>query len=148
MVTDLTSDGQVLLMVDGKLKIYKNVNDIFILSQELPNSTPYAGAITDDHEWVVFGTHTGNIHIYKLSGESYFEDQTFNLPNEQARDIALTQDHSFLVIGNVVNNVFVYKHDGTKFNLLQTLTFTSSSHKMVSITNDHQLLTVTDRNSD
>ena len=51
----------MLLVVDsdGKVRIYENINDTFTLFQTL---TPLSGlslttgAITDDHEWVVFAT--------------------------------------------------------------------------------------------
>ena len=70
--------------------IYENSNGAFTLFQELSLSVPYAGAITDDHEWVVFGTDDGNMYVFKFNGESYIENQKFNLASGQARDIALT----------------------------------------------------------
>ena len=42
------------------IKVYQNINDTFVLFQELANyngnASAYGGAITDDHEWVAFST--------------------------------------------------------------------------------------------
>ena len=62
---------------DAKIRIYENINDTFILFQTLDpangSTITTAGAITDDHQWVVFGTY--NIHyeleVYKFNGSKY-----------------------------------------------------------------------------
>ena len=42
------------------IKIYQNINDKFVLFQELADYSgseyAYGGAISDDHEWVAFST--------------------------------------------------------------------------------------------
>ena len=61
-VADITGDGTMLLEVDHNkdIRVYKNVDGHLNLFQTLnpsDNSTsPKAGAITDDHQWIVFGT--------------------------------------------------------------------------------------------
>ena len=55
MVSDITSDGQRLLLVEvnNRIRIYENINDTFSLFQALTanhgTTTTYAGAITDDY---------------------------------------------------------------------------------------------------
>ena len=71
-VTDLTSDGKVLLMVQNSLiQIYKNIDNVFTYSQTIyPNDgspITYAAAITDDGEYLAFGTRQQNINIFRLN---------------------------------------------------------------------------------
>ena len=131
----------------AKIRIYKNTNNTFTLFQTLSpsdgSSHTLAGAITDDHEWVVFGTRysTRVVDVYKFDGEEYKLNQTIVI-GTYVRSIALTQDHSFLVVGTSGYYVYVYKHNGTQFNHLQNFTYSTGSWKFVSITDDHQYLTV------
>ena len=75
-MTDITSDGQVLLAIEeyAPVKIYHNVNDTFESYQNISASSgvpQYAGAITDDHERVIFGTSSKKVIIYKHDGLVY-----------------------------------------------------------------------------
>ena len=132
---------------NAKIRIYKNTNNNFSLFQTLTPSdgsaNTQAGAITDDSQWVVFGTWnaSGIVDVYKLEDQEYKINQTLLISNYVV-EIALTQDHSFLVVGTR-GNVHVYKHNGTQFNPFQILNFSLSGHKFVSMTDDHQELTVT-----
>ena len=153
-VTDLTGDGQFLLVIEleAKVRIYKNRNRLFSLFQTITpsdnSSEIYTGAITDDHEWVVFGTwefHT--IEVYKYNGERYVQNQTFSI-SYIPWHITITQDHSFLTIATNGSDVYVYKHNGSQRNLLQTFSYPSSFWKYALMTNDHQFLTVSDQSPD
>ena len=51
---------------------YNKGQDKFVLMQNITisndSSTGLSGAITDDHEWIVFGKDTGNVYVYKYNG--------------------------------------------------------------------------------
>ena len=78
-----------------------------------------AGAITDDGEFIAFGSWTGEkVDIYKWSDYfgRYISNQEITLDSGvQVQCIALTPDHSFLVVGSYGSKVIVYKHSGTQF---------------------------------
>ena len=62
---DLTSDGKWLLVVNyaANVKVYHNASNNFTLFQNIAlyhgNDSAFGGAITDDHQWVVFGRTLG-----------------------------------------------------------------------------------------
>ena len=64
-----------------------------------------AGVITDDHEWIVFGSNdhrfpTKVIEVYKFNGQEYVPNQNlFFNTTYGVRDIDMTQDHLYLVVG-------------------------------------------------
>ena len=105
-IVDLTGDGKMLLEVnlDANIKIYKNLNNTFTILQTLTPSDgasqTKAGAITDDHEWIAFGTWNSAkvVDIHKFDGQKYTINQTIQI-STSVRSIAMTQDHSFLAVG-------------------------------------------------
>ena len=113
------------------------------------SSLTYSGAISDDHEWVVFSSwNSTNTFVYKLENETYTLKQIIKT-SSKVRHLAMSPDHLFLILGTIGPLVCVYKHDGIQFNLSpQMLNYFYSSPKFVSITNDHQFLTVSEMNSE
>ena len=107
-----------MVEIDALIRIYNNINNIFTLSQTLftldASGITYSGAITNDHEWLVFGTNYNNIYVYKLSGGKYVHYENFAIA-AAARSISLTEDHMYLAIGTIDNFAYVYKFNGTKF---------------------------------
>ena len=149
---DITSDGQWLLVVEyypARVKIYKNKNDLFNLFQEISppdgQGSTHAGAITDDHQWVVFSTYSSpySLYAYQLNGSSYELNQTISVVDDIWTQ-AITPDHTFMVAGEQGYYVYVYKHNGTQFNSLQNFTYSSNYIKLVSITDDHQYFMVSE----
>ena len=57
----------------AKVRIYENINYTYNIFQNLlfnGSSITYAGAITDDHDLVVFGTHDSKtVYAYKFNGQ-------------------------------------------------------------------------------
>ena len=105
MLTDITADGSKLLEIDqnGNARVYENNNNVFTLAQTLTPSTATTdargGAITDDGQWIAFGSWSGKfVDIFKWTGSSYTINQTISVPYE-VRDIALTPDHMFMGVG-------------------------------------------------
>ena len=137
---------------DAKIRVYENIDNTFTLLQMFTPSggstATRAGAITDDHEWIVFGTWNSpsEIEIHKFNGSKYEPYQTISVSNN-VRNVAITPDHAFLAAGTFGDYVFVYKYNGTEFVYLQNFTYTSTDSKIVSFTDDHQYLTVADRAS-
>ena len=84
------------------IKIYQNINDTFVLFQELANyngnRTSYGGAITDDHELVAFATaYIYQVYVFKFNGSKYELNQTIPF-NPTVYDIAITPDHSLMAV--------------------------------------------------
>ena len=75
-VVDITGDGLRLLIIhkSPRIRIYNNINGHFTLFQTIVPSNgalnAEAGVISDDHQWVVFGTNSfpGQIEVYKFNG--------------------------------------------------------------------------------
>ena len=82
-VADLTGDGKMLLVVEESawVKIYSNINNRFTLLQVIiPMDEPKkinTVTTTDDHEWVVFGTWSNVVEIYKHNGIESTKNQKF-----------------------------------------------------------------------
>ena len=138
------------------VRIYQNINNEFTLFQTLTPSdgsffSTSTGVITDDHQWVVFGTLNGSkvVDVYKFDGQEYKINQTLTF-TYQIRSIDITQDHIYLAVGANGYDVYIYKHNGSQFNLLQTINFNTQSYNYnyVYISNDHKYLTVANRVSD
>ena len=86
-VADITADGQYLLVIEWlalEVIIYKNLNDQFSEEFSLEPAdgsvNMCAGAITDDHEWVVIATWTfQNVEVYNFQNQNYTLNQTFSV---------------------------------------------------------------------
>ena len=126
----------------GKIEIYNNVNNQFTAFQTLTpsdgGSLLYTGVITDDHEWVLFGTYSGShiVDVYKFDGQEYKLNQTISIPTN-VRHIAITPDHQFLVVGTHSTQAHLYKHNGSQFSFFQSIGFSLYYAQFVSITDDH-----------
>ena len=126
-VSDITGDGKMILVVEESgVRIYETKNDNFVLLQEFNVSSSenfVSGAITDDHEWVLFGSYENKtVEVYRQNGSKYRKNQTVEVA-KYIKHMALTQNHEFLVLGSDEDSVFVYKHNGTKFNSFQNFTY-------------------------
>ena len=152
---DITGDGKFLLVVewDAEVRIYKNTNNQFIeyypvITPPDNSSSTYTGAISDDHEWVVFSSYDyTNTFVYKLENGTYSLNQTI-VTSYIVSQLAMTPDHSFLVL-IFGSQAYVYKHNGIQFDTStpQIINYPTYYSKFVSITNDHQYLTVSDWSS-
>ena len=81
--------------------------------QEIPFSERiYAGAITDDHMWMVFGKSSGYVYVYTFNGNEFILNQTIFEESELVSSVALTNDHLMLAIATYPH-IFIYKYNGT-----------------------------------
>ena len=111
-------------------KIFKrNDQGKYVLFQTLKRiggaQFAYAGAITDDLEWVVFDVKMG-FKVYKFNGNHFVFNQTVSTPFT-VRHIAMAQDHKFLVVGSFGYEIYVYSHNGSQYNRVQSFSSSLSS---------------------
>ena len=98
---DITADGEWLLVVErtGINRIYKFnfLTNEFQLFQAIDYDYSYAGALTDDHLWLVLTNTNGYVYIYTFNGSQYVHKETLNRFSSYAtRYLSLTNDHLYM----------------------------------------------------
>lgn len=120
-----------------------------MITEASDTSNAKAGALSDDHMWLIFARHSGNIFVYKFESGTYSLHQTFQHSATILRSISLTTDNIFFAVSSVGSFVWIYKFDGTNYNQYQGIGFGTSLERKVSLTNDHQYLSIAgDSNSE
>ena len=149
---DITGDGEWLLIVDHVLPFYiyrydYEIND-FTLFQTIIIGTVKneAGAITDDHQWLILTKNDGWVYIYTFNETEFVHKETINnrFPG-YITYLSITNDHMYIAFIVYQSNCYVYKYNGTNFTLYQNITMSYDNDggwRMVQLTDDHEFLTV------
>lgn len=95
-----------------------------------------AGAITDDHMWLIYTKDSGYVHIYNFNnGTQQFElKETISGFLSRISSVSITNDHMYLAFALFNQFVYVYVFDGTNFTQLQQITVPAYR---IALTDDH-----------
>ena len=153
---DITADGEWLLVVDHSsffyIYNYDHEENGFLLFQTLRinSNTNRAGAITDDHQWLILTKNNGKVYVYAFNGTKFTHKETINydFPN-YITSVSITNDHMYLAFMIASSNAYVYEYNGTNFTLYQNITmnYDAVGWRYIQITNDHQHLVVAGGNA-
>ena len=147
-VTDMTGDGRWLIVCgyEANLYVYYN-NNGFALNQTIQETSGYiwAAAISDDHQWLVFGDSLGKVFVLKYNGAQFILNQTITPGSGSIYSIAITNDGNRMAISPQGNYLHYYVHDGQKYERSLTFTFPNTGSRRVHMTDDNQYITIADR---
>ena len=100
---DVTADGEWLLVVEDarihRIYSFNYKTNKFQLFQNITidNSTSYAGALTDDHLWLVLTKYNGYVYIYTFNGSQFVHKETLNQFSSYVLPyLSLTNDHLYM----------------------------------------------------
>ena len=141
---DVTADGQWLLAVefDGVNRIYQfdALSSKFQLFQIIDTGLhSVAGAMTDDHQWLVLTQTTGFFYIYTFNGTMFVLKESHPSPVFISPHLFITNDHIYIAFLIHLENAYVYKYDGTNYTLYANIsdTYKLDAWNYVHITEDH-----------
>ena len=84
-----------------------------------------AGALTDDHQWLVLTTKGGQVYVYTFNGSEFvFKESLGTFPGEISYHLSLTNDHLYMAFIVEHEYGYVYKYNGTNFTLYARMTET------------------------
>ena len=119
-VVDVSSDGSHLLIVDSSQTFvykYRELKNKYSLHQTIKvddgSWTVDAGALTDDHQWLIAPQDSGFTYIYKFNNSQYNLYQNLSKVTTYVSSVSITNDHQFLALGTNGTEVLIYKFDGS-----------------------------------
>ena len=147
---DMTGDGQWLFAVErgstsAYVYKYNSGNSLFEYFQHFTASATatWAGALTDDHEWLFIGSDTGKVDVYTYDGSTFQFKEAITHSSDEVSSISVTNDHTYLAISNWNSvSTYVYKYNGTNFTAHQTMTIDSGEYVKNFLSNDHGYLLI------
>ena len=99
-------------------------------------SGAYAVAISDNHEWLLWGEgdKTSSVRIYRYNGSTFNSHQNLSLSGAIS-SLDLTDDAVYLAIGIVSFEIAIYQFNGSSYEPFQKIDFGGSDlGRRVSIT--------------
>ena len=72
-----------------------------------------AGALTDDHQWLIAPQDSGFTYIYKFNNSQYNLYQNLSKVTTYVSSVSITNDHQFLALGTNGTEVLIYQFDGS-----------------------------------
>ena len=111
---DISGDGEWLIALDynGAIFIY-SYSTIFVHQQTITLSDGFfqGGAISDDHQWLVFGKYTNNIYLYQFNGSKFEENQVIAEITQQINitNIVIAHDSSIIVAATSGTSIYVFR---------------------------------------
>ena len=148
---DITDDGEWMIGVDDtsrKLVVFKKgSNGIYEKHQTFSETNDvfhFAGAISDDHQWIFFAGGYGKIMIYSFNGTYFNTHQTIS-SGYAITHVAISSDNKYFIVGAYQRHS-IYINSGSSFTIHQTI---ASSHtfKKVVLTHDDEYLSISNVDS-